>query len=164
MLTCRYLRMECDRSSSRGLCRCSWVRLALREQVVIASEGQGSLGMCWVLKGEQTGRNIPIRENKEGQGGGRSAGWGVQHYSGWAKLEFWVVEEEGGTRGGPEERSRATPSPPSPRDVIPKNSGDTSRWTGEREDGRGRAVSGSPTQMLLLGLGDWEKQWGRGGD
>lgn len=30
--------------------------------------------------------------------------------------------------------------------------------------GGGAAMSGSPTQMLLLGLGDWEKQWGRGGD
>lgn len=145
MLTYRYLQIECDHQSySRSLYRFSWVCLGLKRESGHCIEGQGSLGSCWVLKSkqcllsDQTGRNIPIRENKEGKGGGRSAGWGVQHYLIWVKLEFWVVEEEGGTRDGPEERSKAKPSPPRPwLDVIPKNSGDTSRWTGEREDGDG---------------------------
>lgn len=81
------------------------------------------------------------------------AGWAVQNHSDWVKLEFWVVEEVGGTRGGPEEGRRGQNMAhlgccPKVFRLHLQVAGDSSRGIGEREGGG----SGSPTQMPVLGV------------
>lgn len=78
-------------------------------------EGQDSLGSSWTLKGEwylqldqMGGKTFQSEGIRKAKDGGKSAGW-CSAPNNWVKLEFWAVEEGGGTRDGPEERSRGQP-------------------------------------------------------
>lgn len=90
--------------------------------------------------GSNGGRTFQAEGIWKAKEGVDQAGWAVQNHSDWVKLEFWGAEEVGGTRGGPEERSRGQNmarlgSCPKVFRLHLQVAGDSSRGIGEREGG-----------------------------